>query len=146
MLDLLETLTMVVLTSNDEMLTVTVQRQKNVVKISTGCKDLDGILGGGFETQCITEMYGEYRTGKSQLCMTACVTTQLPVEEGGGAGKVAYIDTEGTFRPDRLAAIATRLGMDPDAIAENVRVLCLHAFHCGGTVHKCTRIIVQQCW
>jgi RecA/RadA recombinase len=45
-------------------------------------------------------MFGEYRTGKSQLCMTACVTTQLPVEEGGGSGKVAYIDTEGTFRCD----------------------------------------------
>jgi meiotic recombination protein DMC1 len=74
------------------------QRQKSVVKINTGCKDLDAILGGGFETQCITEMFGEFRTGKTQLCMTACVTTQLPVEEGGGAGKVAYIDTEGTFR------------------------------------------------
>jgi RecA/RadA recombinase len=81
------------------------QRQKNIVRISTGCKDLDAILGGGFETQCITEMFGEYRTGKSQLCMTACVTTQLPVEEGGGAGKVAYIDTEGTFRCATMHAL-----------------------------------------
>lgn len=101
------------------------QRQKCIVKISTGCKDLDGILGGGWESQTITELYGEYRTGKSQLCATACVTTQLPVEEGGGAGKVAYIDTEGTFRPDRLTPIASRLGMDPEAIAENV--LCARA-------------------
>lgn len=74
------------------------QREKSIVRISTGCKDLDAILGGGWETACITEMYGEHRTGKSQLCMTACVTTQLPVEEGGGSGKVAYIDTEGSFR------------------------------------------------
>ena len=58
------------------------QRQKSIVKISTGCKDLDNILGGGWETQTITELYGEYRTGKSQLCATACVTTQLPVEGG----------------------------------------------------------------
>jgi hypothetical protein len=76
------------------------QRQKSIVKISTGAKEVDAILGGGFETSCITEMYGEFRCGKTQLCMTACVTTQLPVEEGGGAGKVAYIDTEGTFRYD----------------------------------------------
>lgn len=58
------------------------KRQKSVVKITTGAKEVDAILGGGFETACITEMYGEYRTGKTQLCMTACVTTQLPVEEG----------------------------------------------------------------
>jgi RecA/RadA recombinase len=58
------------------------KRQKSVVRITTGSKEVDAILGGGFETACITEMYGEYRTGKTQLCMTACVTTQLPVEEG----------------------------------------------------------------
>jgi meiotic recombination protein DMC1 len=81
------------------------QRQKNIVKITTGCKDLDSVLGGGYETQSITEMFGEYRTGKSQLCMTACVTTQLPVEEGGGSGKVAYIDTEGTFRCGLMSGI-----------------------------------------
>lgn len=74
------------------------QRQKTVVRITTGAKDLDALLGGGWETGAITEMYGEFRTGKTQLCLTACVTTQLPTEEGGGAGKVAYIDTEGSFR------------------------------------------------
>eukprot|EP00892_Ulva_mutabilis_P010736 jgi/Ulvmu1/8034/UM004_0271.1 len=101
-------------------LSLTHKREKSIVKISTGAKEVDAILGGGYETQSITEMYGEFRCGKTQLCMTACVTTQLPVEEGGGAGKVAYIDTEGSFRPERLKPIAQRLGMDPEAIAENV--------------------------
>lgn len=52
--------------------------------------------------------YGEFRCGKTQLCMTACVTTQLPVEEGGGAGKVAYIDTEGTFRCSIILDVVSR--------------------------------------
>ena len=53
--------------------------------------------------------YGEFRCGKTQLCMTACVTTQLPVDEGGGAGKVAYIDTEGTFRYAQCMSCTTTL-------------------------------------
>ena len=58
------------------------------------------------ETGSITEMYGEFRTGKTQLCHTLCVTCQLPVDQGGGEGKAMYIDTEGTFRPTRLVQIA----------------------------------------
>ncbi|KAH9821160.1 RecA protein [Melampsora americana] len=62
------------------------------------------------------------RCGKTQLCHTLCLTAQLPVEMGGGAGKVAYIDTEGTFRPERIRAIAERFSMDPDASLENIIV------------------------
>jgi RecA/RadA recombinase len=51
-------------------LALTHKRQKSIVRISTGSKEVDSILGGGYETQCITEMYGEYRCGKTQLCMT----------------------------------------------------------------------------
>ncbi len=57
----------------------------------------------------ITELYGEFRTGKSQLCHTLAVTCQLPVDMGGGEGKCLYIDTEGTFRPVRLLAVASAM-------------------------------------
>ena len=65
-------------------------------------------LTGGMETGSITEIFGEFRTGKSQLCHQLCVTCQLPIDQGGGEGKAMYIDTEGTFRPERLMAIADR--------------------------------------
>lgn len=67
-----------------------------------------------------SEVYGEYRTGKTQLAHTMCVLTQLPQELGGAAGKVAYIDTEGTFRPDRIRAIADRFGVDGSTALENI--------------------------
>ena len=59
----------------------------------------------------ITEVFGEFRTGKTQLCHTLCVTTQMP-GMGHGGGKVAVIDTENTFRPDRLRPIAARFNLD----------------------------------
>lgn len=83
-------------------------RRQEIVYISSGSKELDKLLGGGFETGSITEMFGEFRTGKTQICHTLAVTCQLPVEQGGGAGKCLYIDTEGTFRPERLVEIAAR--------------------------------------
>lgn len=68
----------------------------------------------------ITEVFGEFRTGKTQLAHTLCVTSQLPLEQGGGNGKVAFIDTEGTFRPERIEAIALRFNVDPASILDNI--------------------------
>jgi len=65
-------------------------------------------------------MFGEFRTGKTQLCHTLCVTCQLPIDQGGGEGKALYIDTEGTFRPARLTQIAERFGLDPNDVLDNV--------------------------
>jgi DNA repair protein RAD51 len=73
-----------------------------------GSTDLDNLLGGGIETGSITEIFGEFRTGKTQLCHTLCVTAQRPLDQGGAEGRVIYIDTEGTFRPQKLVAIAER--------------------------------------
>lgn len=64
------------------------------IKITTGSKELDTILGGGYETGTITEIFGEYRSGKTQLVSTLAVTSQLGRDHGGGAGKVIVIDTE----------------------------------------------------
>ncbi|TNN38330.1 DNA repair protein RAD51 A [Liparis tanakae] len=84
------------------------QRRAEIIQISTGSKELDKLLLGGIETGSITEMFGEFRTGKTQLCHTLAVTCQLPIDQGGGEGKAMYIDTEGTFRPERLLAVAER--------------------------------------
>jgi len=71
------------------------ERKKTLKKCTTGSKKLDEILGGGIEKQAITELIGEYESGKTQICMTLSVTAQLSTEQGGLAGKVAFIDTEG---------------------------------------------------
>lgn len=89
------------------------EKRKHIIQLSTGSSELDKLLGGGIETNSITEIFGEFRTGKTQIAHTLCVTCQLPREKGGGEGKAMYIDTEGTFRPERLSAIAERFDLDP---------------------------------
>ncbi|XP_077365957.1 DNA repair protein RAD51 homolog 1 isoform X3 [Festucalex cinctus] len=97
------------------------QRRAEIIQISTGSKELDKLLhGGGIETGSITEMFGEFRTGKTQLCHTLAVTCQLPMDQGGGEGKAMYIDTEGTFRPERLLAVAERYGLVGSDVLDNV--------------------------
>ncbi|KAG8093571.1 hypothetical protein GUJ93_ZPchr0012g21840 [Zizania palustris] len=97
-------------------------KRKSVVRITTGSQALDELLGGGIETLCITEAFGEFRSGKTQLAHTLCVSTQLPIHMHGGNGKVAYIDTEGTFRPERIVPIAERFGMDANAVLDNQKL------------------------
>lgn len=95
-------------------------RRTDLVSITTGSKNLDMLFGGGIETGSITELFGEFRTGKSQLCHQLAVTCQLPADMGGGEGKCLYIDTEGTFRPVRLLAVAERYGLNGEEVLDNV--------------------------
>ncbi len=92
------------------------QRRERVEYLTTGCKALDDILGGGVETGSITELCGEYGTGKTQLCHQLCVTSLLPRASGGLNGAAVFLDTEGTFRPKRLAEIAPRFGLEPKQV------------------------------
>ena len=94
--------------------------RSQIIQITTGSKELDKLLNGGFETGSITELFGEFRTGKSQLCHTIAVTCQLPIDNGGAEGKCLYIDTEGTFRPERLLAVAERFGLQGNDVLDNV--------------------------
>lgn len=95
--------------------------EKTKKHITTGCVAFDQLLGGaGFESQALTELYGEFRTGKTQVCHTVCVTAQLSYENGGGQGKVLYIDTENNFRPERVRSVAERFGLDADGCLENI--------------------------
>jgi len=102
------------------------RQRQDIIQITTGSKELDKLLEGGFETGSITEIFGEFRTGKTQLCHQICVTCQLPLEQGGGEGKALYIDTEGTFRPERLLAIAERYGLNGDDVMDNVAYARAH--------------------
>jgi DNA repair protein Rad51 len=95
-------------------------RRSDLISITTGSKQLDTLLAGGIETGSITEVFGEFRTGKSQLCHTLAVTCQLPFDMGGGEGKCLYIDTEGTFRPVRLLSVANRFGLVGEEVLDNV--------------------------
>src|SRR4030043_161482 len=79
------------------------QRRSNVSYITTGSQNLNELLGGkGVESRAITEAFGAFGSGKTQLGLCLAVNTQLPVEGGGGNGKAVFIDTEGTFRPSRI--------------------------------------------
>ena len=100
--------------------------RESIVMLTTGAVELDKLLEGGIETGSITEVFGEFRTGKTQLCHTLCVTCQMPITEGGAEGKAIYIDTEGSFRPERLRSIAERFGLDPNVALENVACARAH--------------------
>lgn len=95
-------------------------KRAEIIQLTTGSRELDKLLGGGIETGSITEVFGEFRTGKTQLCHTLAVTCQLPVNSSGGEGKCLYIDTEGTFRPERLVPIAEKYKMDPTQVLDNI--------------------------
>ncbi|XP_026464589.1 meiotic recombination protein DMC1/LIM15 homolog [Ctenocephalides felis] len=96
------------------------ERRKMVFRVSTGSQELDKLLGGGIESMAITEAFGEFRTGKTQLSHTLCVTAQMPGANNYNGGKVIFIDTEHTFRPDRLRPIAERFNLDQVAVLDNV--------------------------
>jgi DNA repair protein RadA len=97
-----------------------VELRSNIRRLSTGCTSLDRLLGGGIETQSITEFYGEFGTGKSQICQQLCLTAQLPVDQGGLDGGALYIDTENTFRPERIMQIAPRFNLNPDEVLKKI--------------------------
>jgi len=98
------------------------QKRKAIDRVSTGSNNLDDLLGGGIETWALTEFYGEFGSGKSQICHTLCVMAQMPRGQGGLEAGSIYIDTEGTFRPERIAEIAEARKLDPEEILRKITV------------------------
>jgi len=94
--------------------------RQSVLRLSTGSKALDKLVDGGLETQTITEFYGEYGSGKSQICHQLCVNVQLPPERGGLNGAALYVDTENTFRLERIVQMSKFLGLDPEKVAKKI--------------------------
>jgi DNA repair protein RadA len=96
--------------------------RQSIGKITTGTNCLDTLFDGGIETRALTEVYGEFGCGKTQFAHTMSVMVQKSKEEGGLEGGVLYIDTEGTFRPERIVQIAQAHDMDPEKILDNIIV------------------------
>ena len=98
------------------------ERRQSIGRIASGSKRLDELIGGGFETQAIIEAFGEFGSGKSQIAHQLAVMVQLPKEQGGLESGVVYIDTENTFRPERIMQIAEHQGVDPHEALRNISV------------------------
>jgi DNA repair protein RadA len=96
------------------------EKRKEMRKLTTGSHNLDELLGGGIETGAVTEIFGEYRTGKTQLAHQLCVNVQLPYEDGGFEGSALYIDTEGTFRPERIIQMSLAKDLDQNQILKKI--------------------------
>ena len=97
-------------------------RRLEISKLTTGSTSFDDLLGGGLETQALTEFYGEFGSGKTQIAHQLAVNIQLPPENGGLNGSVVIIDTENTFRPERIKDMAEGASLDPDEILKNIHV------------------------
>src|SRR5439155_1131981 len=101
---------------------VILERRKSVAKLTTCSKALDELLGGGLETQAITEMYGEFGSGKSQIGHQLAVNVTRPEDDGGMNGDTVWIDTEQTFRPERIRHMADALDLDADPMLKRIHV------------------------
>jgi DNA repair protein RadA len=98
------------------------KKRQTIGMITTGTDALDTLFAGGIETQALTEVYGEFGCGKTQFCHTMCVQVQKSKAEGGLEGGVLYMDSENTFRPERIVSIAKANGMDPEKVLDNIIV------------------------
>ncbi len=114
----------------------------NVEYITTGSSGLNKILGGGFQTGKLTEVYGPFKSGKTNLAHTISGTVQLPIKDGGLDGNVAYIDTENTFSPEKIKRIAKRFGLDPTEVLS--RIFTARIYSSDHQVHESLRLIIVE--
>ena len=94
------------------------RKRESVTKIPTGSASFDAMLDGGFETGAITECFGQYGSGKTQVGHALAVN----VQKDDPSAIAVYIDTENTFRPERIVQFARGAGLDPEKVLENVKV------------------------
>lgn len=101
---------------------IILERREQVGKISVRSEGFNEMMGGGFETGAITEVFGEFGSGKTQVGHQLAVNVQLPKEQGGLGGKVIYVDTENTFRPERIIQMCKGQGVDPEVTLKNIKI------------------------
>lgn len=112
--------------SGDEIM----KKRENITKITTNSKALDSLFGGGIESGAITECYGEFGSGKSSIAHQLAVNVQLSKEQGGADGVVIWLDSESTFRPERIKQIAEAKGLDTEQVLKNIKVArCFNSDH-----------------
>ncbi|GGM59055.1 DNA repair protein RadA [Halarchaeum rubridurum] len=100
--------------------TSVLERREQIGKLTWGVPEVDELLGGGVETQSITEVYGEFGAGKSQVTHQLSVTVQLPKEHGGLEGSAVFVDSEDTFRPERIDDMVR--GLDEEVLADTMEL------------------------
>lgn len=105
------------------------ERRRSIGKVATGSKTFDELMGGGFETQSIVELYGEFGSGKTQIVHQLAVNITLPFDQGGLEGESVYIDTENTFRPDRIEQMALAKDLDPMEVLRKIHVARAYNSH-----------------
>lgn len=96
--------------------------QKELNYITTGSENLDELLHGGIPTKYTVENYGQFSSGKTQLSHQLATNVQLPEEEGGMDKGAVFVDTEETFRADRIRQMAEANGQDPDEVLDRIHV------------------------
>jgi len=101
---------------------VILERRKNIGKILTCSKALDDLMGGGIESQAITEFFGEFGSGKTQLCHQLAVNVTKSKEDGGLEGHSIVIDTENTFRPERIIQMSNASDLESDEVLKKIHV------------------------
>lgn len=108
---------------------VLLKRRQELCRLTTGSKAFDELMGGGFESQAIIEMFGEFGSGKTQVAHQLCVNVQFPLDEGGIEGHALFIDTENTFRPERIAQMAQGHDLDPEEVLKKIHVARAYNSH-----------------
>jgi DNA repair protein RadA len=114
--------------------------RKNLIKFTSGSQAFDLFLGGGIETQALTEIAGEFGSGKSQLCYTICVTAN----EGSPDNGIIFVDTENTFRAERIHQIAESRGLDAEEIMKKIFVCRIYySAHLEAVIRSLAKSIEQ---
>lgn len=108
---------------------VVLERRQKIGKLTTCSKALNSLMGGGFESQAITECFGEFGSGKTQIAHQCAVTVQLKEKDGGLNGDVVIIDTENTFRPERIAQMAEALDLNVKDVLSRIHVARAYNSH-----------------
>jgi len=121
------------------------EKKKSALKIVTSSKNLNNLLGGGIETQAITETYAAFGGGKTQIGFQLAVNVQLPPEKGGLGKSCLFIDTENTFSPQRIVQIAKGAKLDPEQVLKNIYVArAFNSEHQMFLVEKAPEVIEQN--
>ena len=117
------------------------ERRQNMAKFSTGSESFDSFLGGGIETQALTEIAGGFGSGKSQLCYTLCVTANMSSKEDNG---IIYVDTENSFKAERVHQIAESRGLDAEEIMKKIFVCKIYySAHLEAVIRSLAKYIEQ---
>jgi DNA repair protein RadA len=114
------------------------ESREKLIRFTTGSQSFDLFLGGGIETQALTEVVGEFGSGKSQLCYTLCVTANMSDKDSG----IIFVDTENSFRAERVHQIAESRGLNAEEVMEKISVCKIyHSSHLEAVIRTLAKYI-----